>query len=86
MAWKCSKLIDVQGISAVPMGAILAARAGFETRELVRVNRRRRMHDESDEPNAEDSFELCVAIRQPSSSAASDESATSLDSEFDTAV
>jgi hypothetical protein len=78
--------MSVQGISAVPMGAILAVRAGFEKRESVRVNRRHRMHDESDEPNAEDSFELCVAIRRPSSSSPSDESATSLDSELDTGM
>jgi len=57
------------------MGAILAARAGFEERELVQV-KRCRMRGESDEPNVGDvTVDLWVAIRQPSDSLA--EKATS---------
>jgi hypothetical protein len=58
------------------MGATLAARAGFEKRELVRV-KRCRMHDQSDELSVGDvgDVELWVAVRPV------DESATSSDSQ-----
>ncbi|KAF2689293.1 hypothetical protein K458DRAFT_413590 [Lentithecium fluviatile CBS 122367] len=86
ISW-CTRLADLEGcllgISAVPMGATLAARAGFEERELVRV-KRLCMHNETgrkDEPNVGD-VELWIAIRQPSSCPVSDESATSSDSQL----
>lgn len=61
------------------MGAALAARAGFEERELVRV-KRGRVHGPTGEPNAGD-VELWVAVRPPLGPSASDESATSSSSD-----
>ncbi|KAL5432562.1 hypothetical protein PMIN06_011973, partial [Paraphaeosphaeria minitans] len=48
------------GISAVPQGAIVAASAGFEERELVRV-KRVCVHKETKAAEVE----LWVAIRRP---------------------
>lgn len=60
------------------MGANIAAKAGFEDRELVRV-KRSRPHDEGthkDDPGVGD-VELWFAIRPPTGSPISGESATS---------
>ncbi|OAG07110.1 uncharacterized protein CC84DRAFT_1204701 [Paraphaeosphaeria sporulosa] len=57
------------GISAVPQGAIVAARAGFEERELVRV-KQACVHKETNVAEVE----LWVAIRRPSGTPVSGES------------
>ncbi|KAF2447072.1 hypothetical protein P171DRAFT_384125 [Karstenula rhodostoma CBS 690.94] len=60
-----TRLADLEGvslgISAVPQGAIIAARAGFEERELVRV---KRACARKETKAAE--VELWVAVRRPS--------------------
>ncbi|KAF1977849.1 hypothetical protein BU23DRAFT_451407 [Bimuria novae-zelandiae CBS 107.79] len=70
------------GISAVSQGAIIAARAGFEERELVRVPRACGDSATSsvDGPKGVE-MELWVAIRHPCGTPASRESATSLESQ-----
>ena len=71
-----------QGISAVPQGAVIAARAGFEERELVRIERTcMRDQDAQTKENTAAEVELWVAIRRPSGSPASGDSATSSDSQ-----
>ncbi|KAF2873041.1 hypothetical protein BDV95DRAFT_491126 [Massariosphaeria phaeospora] len=59
----CARLADIEyvplGVSAAPMGATVAAKAGFKECELVQVKR-------SEEEDAE--VTLWVAVRQPSRS------------------
>ncbi|KAJ4297709.1 hypothetical protein N0V90_005604 [Kalmusia sp. IMI 367209] len=79
---KSPRLRINQGISAVPQGAVIAARAGFEERELVRV-KRTCVHDGctlNGGPKVAD-VELWVAIRRPSGTPVSGDSASSLDSQ-----
>lgn len=71
MAGLESRLTATQGISAVPQGAIVAAKAGFEERELVRV-KRSCVHEDTN--GAE--FELWVAVRRPWGTPASGESSS----------
>lgn len=57
----------------MPLGAIIAAKAGFEVQELVQIKPTR-----EDEAHVE-AFEMWVAVRRPGSlSPASSKSATSL--------
>lgn len=65
------------GVSAAPMGAILAAKAGFEERETVKI-RRLAAKNAPTAGAARDvgDVELWIAIRQPSRSL-SDASTTS---------
>ncbi|KAF2464864.1 uncharacterized protein BDR25DRAFT_271082 [Lindgomyces ingoldianus] len=83
VSW-CIRLADKDdvpvGISAAPMGAAVAAKAGFEEQETVRIKRSTAQESVSQfgVPNVGD-VELWVAIRQPSRSP-SDTSTTCSDS------
>lgn len=68
------------GVSATPMGATVAAKAGFEERETVKIKRlaRKNTPHAQDSPSAGD-VELWIAIRQPARSI-SDTSTTCSDS------
>ncbi|KAF2636391.1 hypothetical protein P280DRAFT_459722 [Massarina eburnea CBS 473.64] len=83
VSW-CTQLADLEGvsvgISAVPTGAIIAANAGFEQKEIVRVMPRA-LKGEAAQRNGP-KVELWVAVRSPKSTfESSDESTTSLDSQ-----
>jgi hypothetical protein len=74
-------LDDAQvGVSATPMGATVAAKAGFEERETVKIKRlaRKNAPHAQDAPGIGD-VELWIAIRQPARSN-SDTSTTCSDS------
>jgi hypothetical protein len=65
------------------MGATLAARAGFEERELVRVKRSHIQSESTqDDKTKVRAVELWVAIRRPTGSPISNESATSLETQL----
>ncbi|CAI6339517.1 unnamed protein product [Periconia digitata] len=80
----CTQLADLEGvpvgISAAPMGAIIAAKAGFERQELVRIDPGSTNESTPCEEDAPvDGCVLWVAVRRPRSlSPSSNESATSL--------
>ncbi|PSN63811.1 hypothetical protein BS50DRAFT_89484 [Corynespora cassiicola Philippines] len=81
----CTRLADLEdaplGVSAAPMGARLAVKAGFEERELIRIEPSS-MHPDAlcGGVHIPGLVELWVAVRPQGSTEASDESAACSDS------